>query len=113
MRSRIIVALCACLFVCGRTLAATSAQGEKKSMESLQAAAQQNSSPSAAASTPIADQQNIDELTHRVRKLELEFLQKSQQPSQYRGPIIAAFSAIGVAVLALVGQFLLGLREDR
>lgn len=70
------------------------------------------SSQVGAPAAPASDQQVIEELTHRVRKLELEVLQKSPEPKD-NGPIIAALAAIGVGFLALIGQFLLALREDR
>jgi hypothetical protein len=61
---------------------------------------------------PASDQQVIEELTHRVRKLELEVLQKAPAPKD-NGPLIAAVTAIAVSFLALIGQFFLALREDR
>lgn len=66
----------------------------------------------APARAPANDQQALDELTHRVRKLELDVLQKSQNQKD-NGPIIAAVAAIAVGFLALLGQFFLALREDR
>src|ERR1035441_2823017 len=55
-----------------------------------------------------SDQQSVEELTHRVRKLELEALQKSQ-PKDNSGII----AALLVGSLALVGQTFLAFREDR
>src|SRR5579871_2422318 len=63
-------------------------------------------------STTQAGPESLDELTHRVRKLELEMVQKNEG-SKDSGAIIAAMSAIGVGVLALLGQLLLAFREDR
>jgi hypothetical protein len=62
---------------------------------------------------PASGQADIDELTHRVRKLELDLLQKSSPPPKDNGPIIAALAAIAVGFLALLGQFYLARQESK
>lgn len=59
-----------------------------------------------------ADQERIRELTHRIRKLELEMIPRSQESSgnvAYVAIIVAFIAILG----AIFGQLLLAWREDR
>jgi hypothetical protein len=62
------------------------------------------------------DQERIRELTHRVQKLELEIIQKSEPSSGEKVAIIAAIIAASAvlltAILSLVGQFVMATREE-
>jgi hypothetical protein len=59
-----------------------------------------------AAPPQVCDQQTIDELTHRVRKLELQALEKNEPPKDRTiiVAIIAAAATIIVAIIAWMGE---------
>lgn len=54
------------------------------------------------------DQEALEELTHRVRKIELQALQKSEPPKD-RGPYIAAAATIIVAIIAAAATIIVAI----
>lgn len=111
MKSTVIavVGLLSALVLVGQTTSPDEKQRHPPAASGISTAAVRTG---AQAPALAATDEKVNELTHRIQVLELELLKKSQQ-SKDQGPLIAAGAAVFVALLALVGQFVLGLREDR
>jgi hypothetical protein len=111
-----ILVITICGFLCVFPVTAEQMQQSSRPKSGTGSPAQVSSVANRQSSTaqPLgpANDQALDDLTYRVRKLELEVLEKSQEPKD-RGPLFTALAAIFVGILALIGQFSLALREDR
>ena len=92
------------------------AQGNSSGQQTPQPPSQP-ASRTAPAITTSTDEEKINELTHRIQKLELELLQKSSKPQDnsiaVATAIIAASAVLGAALLGMFGQYLTAKREER
>jgi hypothetical protein len=108
-----ILVITICAFLCVFPVTAEQMQQSSRAEKRNWLAPRSTLAPNRQASTAqSANDQALDDLIYRVRKLELEVLEKSQEPKD-RGPLFTALAAIFVGILALIGQFSLALREDR